>query len=533
MTTAPTKPAPSPPSYDELADENRFLRHQLKEALDDKSHFEELVRLLRHKQFGRSSEIHPAGQGTLFNEAEVVSASAPTEKDEGGKKKRRRGRPVRKPLPPHLPRVERLIDIPEDEKVCALSGTRLVRIGEEVSEQLDVEPAKVTVIRTVRPKYACPCPLCRSRGEGPQAAGEARVPFVRVAPAELQPLPKTMAAPGLLAYIVTAKYADALPLYRQEAIFKRSGIDLKRSTMSSWVIGLGALVRPLLNLAQEKLLEQPVIQGDETRIQILTGTGKAATSDSYMWCFVNGCRDGPRIILYELGPTRSHAVPLRFLEDYRGYLQSDGYEAYQTFANKRPHVTLVGDWAHVRRKFDEAIKALPADFKGEVKAQVGLDMVSDLFRIEREVIGDQAANVERQRLRQELSRPLVDRIKAWADETSAAVPPKTLTGIALGYLLGQWPKLTHFLDDPILRLDTNPVENAIRPFVVGRNNWMFSSVVAGAEASAALYSLVCTARANGRNPFEYLKAVFTELPKATTADQIEALLPWLWQAAGK
>jgi hypothetical protein len=253
-------------------------------------------------------------------------------------------------------------------------------------------------------------------------------------------------------------------------------------------------------------LQERVIQGDETPIQILRQNGKKATSKSTMWVFLGGDRDGPPIVLYELGPSRSHTVPLEFLKGYEGFLQTDGYEAYETLAAKNKKITLVGDWVHVRRRFDEAIKAVPVAFKGEIKAKKGLDLINELFRIERVDIGT-ASDEVRMRIRQEKSKLVIDELKAWAGATSSGVPPKSLTGRALSYLLERGSKLTIFIDHACLRLDTNPVENAIRPFVVGRNNWLFSSTVDGAQASAALYSLICMARHNGLNPFEYLKTV--------------------------
>jgi transposase len=337
-----------------------------------------------------------------------------------------------------------------------------------------------------------------------------------------------MASPSLLAYIAVGKYADALPLYRQEGIFGRLGIDLPRATQASWMIRCGQLIVPLLKMAKCLLLQEEVIQADETRIQILKQSGKTATSKSYMWVFLGGKRDGPPIVLFELGPSRSHTVPLEFLMGYEGFLQTDGYEAYETLATKNKKIRLVGDWAHVRRRFDEAIKAVPADFKGEIKAQIGFNLINELFRIEREeMVG--ASDEDRLRIRREKSKPVIDAIKVWADKTLPGVPPKSLTGIGLNYLLERWSKLIIFLDHACLRLDTNPVENAIRPFVVGRNNWLFSATVDGAEASAGLYSLICMARHNGLSPFDYLKAVFTELPKATTDEDISRLLPWNWQ----
>lgn len=303
--------------------------------------------------------------------------------------------------------------------------------------------------------------------------------------------------------------------------------------MASWIVALGVPVTPLINLIRDELLKGKVIQADETRIQVRNGTGKKATAESYMWAFTRSGESGEKIVLYELGPSRSHTVPLRVLEGFTGYLHTDGYEAYETLAEKMPGIVLVGDWAHVRRKFDEAIKAVPEDFKGEIKAKVTFDLINELFRIERKDIGKDATDDVRLKIRQEKSAKIVEDLKRWADETAPTLPPKTLSGKAVRYMLERWKKLTIFLNDPILRLDTNPVEGVIRPFVVGRNNWMFADTVKGAEASAALYSLIVMARANKLNPFLYLKAVFTELPKAKTAEDVAALLPWIWKSAAE
>ena len=245
-------------------------------------------------------------------------------------------------------------------------------------------------------------------------------------------------------------------------------------------------------------------------------------------------REGPngsKIILYELGPTRSHTVPLRILEGFTGFLHTDGYTAYETLAEKMPGITLVGDWAHVRRKFDDAIKAVAKDFKGEIKAKAGFDLINDLFRIEREDIGKDATLEDRAKIRLEKSGPVINKLKAWVDDVAETIPPKTLSGAAIKYMMDRWPKLILFLDHPTLRLDTNPVEGIIRPFVIGCKNWLFSDTIKGAEASAALYSLIVMARSAGLNPFHYLKAVFTELPKAKVVGDVEALLPWIWNPA--
>lgn len=520
-----TSAAKSLPTYEQLLDENSFLQRQIKELVEDKASLEELVRHLKRLRFAPSSEIYAKGQGTLFNEAEVLAATAAAAEPPSDRPKKNRGKPKRRPLPASLPRTVKIIDLPESEKICPKTGAPLKRIGEEVNEQLDIKPAELSVIETRRQKYGCNCPECRSGLE---------TPTIKIAPAQPQPIPKSMAAAGLLAYIAVSKYADALPLARQESIFKRYGIDLVRATMAGWMISLGALVIPLINLIREELIKAGVIQADETRIQVHKGTGKAATAESYMWAFMANGPNDEKIVLYELGPSRCHTVPLRVLDGFTGYLHTDGYEGYETLAAKMPGVKLVGDWAHVRRKFDEAIKAVAEDFKGEIKAKIGFKLINDLFRIEREDISKDASQKERHRIRQEKSRPIIEALKTWADETAPTLPPKTLSGIAVRYMLERWEKLILFLEDPILRLDTNPVEGqAIRPFVVGRNNWMFADTIKGAEASAALYSLIVMARANGLNPFLYLKAVFTELPKAKTAEDVAALLPWIWKPKAK
>ena len=513
-------------TYEQLLEENRVLRHANKNLTEDNNYLSELIRHFKRLRFAPSSEITPSGQGTLFNEAEMLAESAAPDDDatKPGKKKKKHGKPVRKPLPDHLPQVHKTIDLAEADKICPKSGVALKQMGEEVSKQLDIEPTKAFVIVTHRLKYGCDCAACK---EGLDA------PTMKTAPVEAQPIPKSMASPGLLAYIATSKYADALPLARQEGIFKRYGIDLVRSTMASWMITLGTIVTPLINLIREELLKGLVIQADETRIQIHKGTGKESTAESYMWAFMRDGPNGSKIVLYEVGPSRSHTVPLRVLEGYSGYLQTDGYSAYETLGAKMPGITLVADWAHVRRKFDEAVKAVPEDTKGEIKAKVGLKLINDLFRIEREDIGLDATAEVRLKIRQEKSRKVIAELKKWADETAPTLPPKTLSGTAMRYMLERWQKLTLFLDTPILRLDTNPVEGIIRPFVIGRKNWLFADTLKGAEASAALYSLIVMARSADLNPFLYLKAVFTDLPKAKTAEDVEALLPWIWKPITK
>jgi transposase len=334
-----------------------------------------------------------------------------------------------------------------------------------------------------------------------------------------------MASPGLLAHIVVAKYQDALPLHRQEHILKRIGLDLPRATLAAWMIKLGIWIQPLINLLQDVLLGYDVLQMDETTLQVLKEPAKLPQSNSYLWVRRGGPPDLP-VLLFDYDPSRSQAVPLRLLEGYRGYVQVDGYDGYNA-VGLQSDIVLVGCMAHARRKFDEAVKAQGVDRDNPEKigkAMEGLRYLQALYRIERECKG--SSSEERYSVRQQKAKPLFETLRAWLDAALPTVAPQSITGKALTYLHNQWPKLIRYLDDGRLSIDNNRVENAIRPFVIGRRNWLFSDTVRGAQSSANLYSLIETAKANGLEPYAYLRHLFTELPKAETLEQIEALLPF-------
>jgi transposase len=334
-----------------------------------------------------------------------------------------------------------------------------------------------------------------------------------------------MASPGLLAHIAVAKYQDALPLHRQEHILKRIGVDLPRATLAAWMIKLGIWIQPLINLLQDVLLGYDVLQMDETTLQVLKEPAKLLQSNSYLWVRRGGPPDLP-VLLFDYDPSRSQAVPLRLLEGYRGYVQVDGYDGYNA-VGLRSDIVLVGCMAHARRKFDEAVKAQGVDRDNPEKigkAMEGLRYLQALYRIERECKG--SFSEERYSVRQQKAKPLFETLRAWLDAALPTVVPQSMTGKALTYLHNQWPKLIRYLDDGRLSIDNNRVENAIRPFVIGRRNWLFSDTVRGAQSSANLYSLIETAKANGLEPYAYLRHLFTELPKAQTLEQIEALLPF-------
>jgi len=475
----------------------------------------EYVRLLKSQRFGSSSERVHRDQLGLFNEAEqLLDAASQTDLDEDlivvpAHTRAQRGR---RPLPTWMDRVEIVHDLPEHEKVCSADGTPLVEIGRDTSEQLEFIPATARVLVHVRPKYACPC--CKTG--------------VQIASLPPQPIPKSWASPSLLAFVAVSKFADALPLYRLEGILARIGVDLSRATLAFWMVRCGELVQPLINLMRERLLDHDFLQCDETPFQVLKEPGKSAESDSYLWV-QRGTPDDHPLILYEYDPSRSGEVSERLFEGFQGIAQTDGYAGYGHL-DDASGIVHVGCWAHVRRKFMDALKGAGKNRKKAAKpdkkqsvAEAGLRLIQALYLIERSVVD---ASIEtRLQVRKEKSLPIVAKLRVWLDAAIPTVPPKSLTGVALGYLDKQWKKLVPIFDYGHVPLDTNLVENAIRPFALGRKNWLFADTVRGAKASANLYSLIETAKANKLEPWAYLERVFRDLPAAVTIDDVERLLP--------
>ena len=464
---------------------------------------QEQLRLAISKQFGPSTEKYiPEQKDLFFNEAEAQVIKAKQDGKTTKVASHNRKKKGRVALPPELPRVEVIHDIAEDEKVCPHDGHTLHKIGEEVSEQLELIPAKIQVIRNIRYRYGC--------RECEQT--------IKTVPAPKQILPKSIATPELLAHILVSKYQDALPLYRQEGILKRYGINLPRATLSNWVLKVSESIQPLINLMKDRLLQGPVIYCDETPVQVLKAK-KKASAKSYMWVQVGGL-DKQSVILFDYASSRSQQVPLQLLADYQGILMTDGYEAYNAVVNKET-ITHVGCWAHVRRKFDEANKGSSTPSPLATQA---LEMIADIYDIERDIKG--MPPDERQAIRQKQSQPVLNQLRQWLIEHQPQVPPESLLGKALYYLDSQWPKLIRYVKDGHTPIDNNRAENAIRPFVVGRKNWLFANTVKGATASANLYSLIETAKANGQEPFAYLTHILRQLPYAKAIEDYEVLLPW-------
>lgn len=477
-------------------------KSRLQQQLD---YLREQWQLLLQKRFGASSEGLP-GQGELFNELE--EALEPTTDEVAAEQTitytRKKSRPR---IDKSLPREEVLHDIPDEDKVCDCCGHALHRMGEEVSEKLEFIPATVRVLRHVRPKYSCRA--CEKHGTDTT---------IKIAPVKPSILPKSIATPSLLAQIISAKFQFGLPLYRQEAMFKQYGIELSRQTMSRWMLTVSDKLRPLYQRMHDILLKQPALWADETTLNVLD----VDKSKCYMWVY--GCgTDKPRpdkspnIVLYDYQDGRGAVHPAAFLTGYRGPLQVDGYQGYE-----QTRAQLAGCWAHARRKF---IEAKTVQGKGNVgKADQALSFIQKLYGIEQRLKDDGPA--QKQEKRDALSRPVMDKLKTWLDKSALQVTPQSLLGKAIHYTLKQWDKLQVYLHDGHVSIDNNRAERAIKPFVIGRKAWLFSNSRGGAQASAILYSMVETAKANGLMPVDYLLTLFEQLPRLNDGDDLDLLLPW-------
>ena len=490
----------------------------------------ERIHQLKHQLFGRKSEklsiYDDSEQSCLFDSAEVTQASVPEPKivEEIRIPAHNRKKRGRKRLRADLPRVEVVHDIAESEKQCGC-GSELSRIGEDVSEQLEMIPARFWVVRHIRPKYACKSCEGVESNEGEST--------VKIAPVPVQLLPKTISTSGLLSHIFVSKFCDSLPFYRQEQQFKRFGFELSRATMCNWTIKVAEKCNRLVELLRQEILSGPLINIDETTVQVLREPGRRVDSKSYMWV-MRGGPPGKAGLLYHYVENRSGSVASNLLGTYQGCVQTDGYSAYD-FLDHQDGIVHMGCWAHVRRKFLDVLKTsgiknvkrVKNKLKGLGKAGEALQTIRDLYAIEKEV-RKQALTPEQVREERRLkAKPILDDFEIWLKEIAPATPPNSRLGKALNYALRQWHRLIRYLDDGVVGMDNNLAENAIRPFVVGRKNWLFFDQPEGAKAGAILYSLIETAKTNGFEPYQYFCYLFDKLPlvEADDDEKLKTFLP--------
>jgi len=508
MTTTHTTIRPETPQTPEaLAKENAQLKAEIQ-------WLKEQLGLAKHRLFAPSTEKTPVGQeAMLFNEAQACAAAeVPEPASETITYTRRKFAGQRELNLAGLPVEEILYDLPENEQVCPQCDGALHEMGADVRNEIKIIPASITVVRHIRTKYTCR--HCQNH--------DLKTP-VLTASMPTPAFPNSLASASAVAHIMIQKFVEGVPLYRQEQSFSRLGFSLSRQTMANWMLVGADWLKPVYARMKWHLLKRDIAHADETTLQVLQEAGRSAQSTSYMWLYRSG-RDGPPIVLFDYQTTRAGAHPSAFLKGFRGFLHVDGYAGYEGLFG----VTLVGCWAHARRKFMEAINVLPAPErkKGGTAAHKGLDFCNQLFEIERDL--HEVTPQERLAGRKQRSRVVLAQFRAWLDEISVSVLPKFKLGEAITYCVNQWRKLNAFLQDGRLELDNNRSERAIKPFVIGRKNWLFATSQAGARSSATIYSLVETAKENGLNPLSYLTYLLERLPNINLKDSnaVDALLPW-------
>ena len=479
----------------------RQLAQQVKfnQALIDKLTHENA--LLKRLKFAAQSERHTPEQRSLLEdeiEADLAAVALEIEQLAPSQTPQERRQPKRLPLPANLPRREIRH---EPDSITCRCGCQMKRIGEDVAEKLDYEPGVFSVERHIRGKWACN-----------------RCDTIIQAPVAPHIIDKGIPTVSLLAQVLVAKYADHLPLYRQEAIFARAGLAIPRSTLAQWVGTCGVRLQPLVDALRAELLTHRVLHADETPVAMLKpGAGK--THRAYLWAYAPGAFEDIKAVVYDFCESRSGEHARQFLGEWTGSLVCDDFSGYKALMTAG--VTEVGCLAHARRKFFD----LHATGKSQI-AETALAQFGNVYDIEREI--RDATAEERRAVRQQRTRPIMDALHQWMTLQRQQVPDSSATAKALDYSLRRWQALTGFVDDGRLPVDNNWIENQIRPIAIGRNNWLFAGSLRAGQRAAAVMSRVQSARMNGRDPYQYLKDVLTRLP-THKASRIGELLPHRWQ----
>src|SRR5271165_1184574 len=507
------------PLPDDLETAHQLIRELLK-TLGQQIHLNEklqhqLEQLLRQRYGPKGERIDPAqlllfAQEILAQAEPVPTPASPPEPapaptpDPNAAKKKGHGR---KPLPASLPRKTVLHDVPPEQRVCPDCGAERTCIGREVREQLEFIPASLVVLEHIRPKYAC-------------QACEANVVIADVLPA---PIDKGLPGPGLLAHVAVSKYGDHLPLYRLEGIFKRSGVELSRSTMCDWMAVVAELLAPIVKLMLSEILSSKVVQNDDTTVPVQDHSGKGIKTGR-LWVSI-GDHDHPYVV-YRYTPDRSAAGPEAIFKDFKGYLQADAYSAYDGLY-KSGEIVEVGCMMHARRKFYEARTTDPP------RSHRALAWISLLYDVEREAKEREPTDYEafvvlRHKMRAERSQPIFDKFRAWLEAELPKVLPQSPIAQAIQYALNHWEALKRPLEAGFIELDNGACERAFKPVALGRKNWLFAGSDKGGETAAVLMSLCTTCKNLGIDPQAYLRDVLDRI-STHPARRIDELLPDRWQ----
>jgi transposase len=470
--------------FEALKSENAWLKHQLAE----------LKRLIYGAKSERFIAPNP-DQATLFDLPEETKQQTPTEEITYTRSKplSEKKQPLRMELPSHLERREEVIEpenIPADAK----------KIGEAVTEVLEYEPASAWVRRIVRPKYIVE-----------QTDEETRI---EIAPLPTLPIPKGNAGSSMISHLLVSKFVDHIPFYRQVQIFKRQNLEIAESTINGWFNAGCDLLEPLYNALKARMLASDYLMADETPIPVLTKDKPGATHKGYHWVYYDPVR---RLVLFDYRRTRGREGPDEMLKEFAGYLQTDGYNAYDHFGN-RPQITLLACMAHARRKFEHAQENNPT------LAGHSLKMFQALYDIERQIREGNLDTDAIRTIRQERSKPVLNEMEAWMREQIILVPPKSAIGVALAYTLNLWPRLIRYIDDGRFYIDNNLIENSIRPVAIGRKNYLFAGSHEAAQQAAVIYSILAICKIHEVEPFAYLSKILSIIPDFP-ANQLYTLLP--------
>ena len=523
----------------DLAIANELIQKQQIHLQEKQAHIQELTRKLQSTQqqlrtlqhqveqllkrlYGRRSERFDPNQLRIFNDKQLIEA---IEGEQSGcgveipdqvtviKKKRsikaRCKHPGRIPIPEHLERVEIILDIPEEKKICPKTGKPLKQIGWEVSEKLEYRPGRLFVNVYKRPKYVSPDPVV-SEDLG-----------IVTAPMPDHPIEKCKADVGLLSQIIVSKFADHLPLYRQDGIFEREGVTIPRSTQTSWLLQCHEAIAPLGETLKQVVLKSGYLFTDDTPIP-LQAKGYGKVKKGRLWVYVRG-GPGPPLAVYDFSPDRSKRRPLDFLGNYRGYIHADAYSGYDELF-ERDGVIEVGCWVHTRRKFDEALSSRPKEAT-EILSRIG-----QLYRVESAC--KEMEPEDRCEYRQIHAKPIIDRLFKRLEELICETTPSEPLRKAINYALNQKEALYRYLNDGWLKPDNNTAENAIRPLALGRKNWLFAGSERGGKAAALYYSLIESCKACDVNPWEYLNDVLRRI-MSHPINRLRELLPDQWEPMKK
>jgi len=499
------------------AEQVTTLKNRILELEQENKRLHDSVEYLTRKLYGRSTEktsVLSIGQVSLFDEAEVQANPKAPEPDlkevQGYQRKKFRGQ-----------RAEILKDIPHDKRLCTLDkrdrfceacGTDLVSVGEEfIRTEVEYIPARVRVIDYYRETFECR--TCRQNGK----------PYMEKSPMPYPVIQHSMASPSTVAWVMHQKFVNALPLYRQENEWKQLGVNLSRATMANWVMAASRdWLMPVVERMHEHLLREGYLHADETTVQVMNEKGRSNTTKSYMWVYSSGQHSKYPVRIFEYQPGRSGKYPQKFLKGFRGFLHTDAYSGYR----KIPEIIRCLCWSHLRRKF---VDALPKDIHSPDATYTGqgIRYCNKLFEIEKTLEDQTSEKRKQERLKQE--KPVLDAFWSWVDSIKDGILPKSKLGEAIRYARNNKEDLMNYLRDGNCSISNNLAENSIRPFTVGRKNWLFSGSPKGASASAAVYSIIESAKANGLNPYKYLKYIFNELPGVQFEREPEFLedyLPW-------